>query len=284
MTYGRREHAATNALLNKAFAKHGTLIMAHRGTPLGSIANNTRGSIRGALLSGADIVEIDISGTTDGGFLSFHDGLEPEFLGVDRNVTTMTTAEAGELSFSWLDRPGRKVRLEEALGLLASFRGDVPFNLDRSWPWWPTLLPALDELGMTGQLVLKSKAWEDGVEVLAQHPVKYPFMPICGSVRDVDAMLARTDLNVVGVELLARDASHPFVDADWIADVQARGAFVLANAETLNTGIPLFAGFDDETAIMQGPAAGWGPLFDLGVDVIQTDWPHVLRDYRRTRR
>lgn len=283
MTFGRRRHAATNSLLNKAFAEHGTLIMAHRGTSLGSIADNTRGSVRGALLSGADIVEIDVTGTTDGHFLAFHDGLEEEFLGTTRNVGTMTRAEADEQSFRWLNRPGRTVRLEDALELLAGFRGDVLFNLDRSWPWWPTFLPALDDVGMAGQLVLKCKAWDDAVEVLAEHPTKYPFMPICGSVRDVDAMLARDDLNVVGVELLAAEGDHPFVDADFIADVQARDAFVMVNAETLNTGVPLFAGFDDETAILQGPAAGWGPLFDLGVDVIQTDWPHVLAGYRRSR-
>ena len=55
---------------------------------------------------------------------------------------------------------------------------------------------------------------------------------------------------------------------------------VLVNAEVLSNGIPLFAGPDDERAILEGPEQGWGPLLELGVGLIQTDWPWLLSRHR----
>ena len=52
------------------------------------------------------------------------------------------------------------------------------------------------------------------------------------------------------------------------------------NTVTLTTGIPLFGGLDDELAISDSPGGGLRPVFDLGVDAIQTDWPALVRDYR----
>ena len=42
-------------------ARRGTLVLAHRGTALGSIAENTSAAITAALASGADMVEIDVT-------------------------------------------------------------------------------------------------------------------------------------------------------------------------------------------------------------------------------
>jgi len=38
---------------------------------------------------------------------------------------------------------------------------------------------------------------------------------------------------------------------------------------------------DDTRSILEGPQAGWGALLALGADVIQTDWPEKLDEYRR---
>lgn len=278
---GRPEHAATNVLLNELLAERGFLVMAHRGTPLGSMPPNSVGSVLGAVASGADIVEIDVTCSVDGVAYAFHDGLEPEFCAMSDNLRTLTSAEIDQVSYRWLDWPQRKASIPRLRDVLAAVPPRTLVNVDRSWPWWPAVLGELDGLDMASRLILKCRAWEDGVATLAAHPVKYPFMPICGCVADVDAVLTRDDLNVVGVELLAREASHPFVDPGYLADLHARGVFVMVNAETLNTGIPLFAGFDDETSILRGVDAGWGHLLELGVDVIQTDWPHLVAGLRR---
>jgi len=314
VTFGKPRYAEINAQLNRRFAEAGTLVMAHRGTAAGSIAENTTGAVLAAVRSGADIVEIDVTGSSDGEYFVHHDGIEGQHLTTDINLTRMPAAAIEEMSYRWLDRPGRTVRLERLAELLAPFRsasrGAVMFNIDRSWWWWPDVLDELAALDMTPQLLLKCHARNaDAIELLAAHPVKFPFMPICFTVEEAERYLDRDDLNLVGVEVIAPTPSSapgpvegaaatpapavpvpelvegsPFTRAATFAALHERGVFVLVNAEVLPIAVQCFPGLCDERAILEGSEAGWGPIFDLGADVIQTDWPWLLADYREYRR
>ncbi|HBX82276.1 MAG: glycerophosphodiester phosphodiesterase family protein [Propionibacteriaceae bacterium] len=280
--FGRPEHAAVNATLNATLDRVGTLIVAHRGCGVGSLVQNTALGVKAALLSGADMVEIDVSASRDGRFFCFHDGTEPELLGVQANLQTMSAFEIDQHSYVWRDRPGRDVKVEGLGTVLKQFRGqDALFTVDRSWWRWPALLTLLDGLKMTPQLLIKCPAWESvSLDLLRAHPVKYPFLPICGTPEEAHELLDDSQLNVPGVEVITTTRDSPWFDPAVIADLHARGAFVFVNTMTLTTGIHLFGGLDDETAVRVSPEAAWGPIFDLGVDAIQTDWPWVLRDFR----
>lgn len=288
---GRPEYAAVNRVLAERLARRRPLVLAHRGTAIGSVAENTLAAARASIASGADMVEIDVSASTDGRFYAFHDGTEQENLGIVTNLCTLDAARIEELRYVRVDRRERPARVEpllELLGALRDHRGpdgeEALVNVDRSWPWWPTLLPLLDRLGMTGRLLLKCPATATAaLDVLRAQPVKHPFVPICTEPEQVEDLIEDRDLNLVGVELLAGAEDHPFVDAGYIASLHARGLLVLANAEVLTNDRPLFAGYDDERALAEGPEAGWGPLIDLGVDVVQTDWPWLLHAYRERR-
>ncbi|MCA0250841.1 MAG: glycerophosphodiester phosphodiesterase family protein [Actinobacteria bacterium] len=283
--FGQPRFADINSRINDAFAQAGTLIVAHRGTGHGSIADNTALAVKAALLSGADMVEIDVAASRDGEFFCFHDGYEPEVLGIDTNLQTLTAAEIDRVSHIWVDRPGRRAQVERLLPLLESFRGRTLFNIDRSWWRWPQLLRALRALGMTDQLILKCPAWEEAaLSRLREFSVKFPFIPICASPDDVYRTVGDPELNTVGVELITTTSHHPWFSPEVIEEFHGLGVFCFINTETLTTGVPLFGGYDDELAIVEGPAAAFGPLFDLGVDAIQTDWPWLVRDYRATRR
>lgn len=282
--FGQPKFADTNKQFNARAAAVGTLIVVHRGTGMASIVENTPAAVVAACASGGDVVEIDIIQSRDGVFYAFHDGYEFEQLGVKANILELTAAQIDALSYVYADRPGRTVRVAPVLDLLAHFAGETLFNLDRSWHWWPTLLPALDELAMESQLLLKCPASDTvSVDVLREHPTPYPFMPICRTPEQALSVLNDPHLNTIGVEVLAADTASPFLDPSLIAEFQAAGAFVLVNAEVLTNGRPLFAGFDDEVSIVTSPDAGWGKLLDLGVNAIQTDWPWLLRDYRSER-
>lgn len=286
---GRTEHEAVNRVLNEHLARIRPLVVAHRGTAIGSIAENTSAAAAAALASGADVVEIDVTESVDGAFFAFHDGAEPRLLGIEENLGRLTARQIRSLRYIHVERPGRSSPVEPLLDLLAGLRpadGTPPplVNVDRSWHSWRTLLPALDELAMTGQLLLKSPAdLAEPLEVLRRHKVKYPYLPICSRPDQLEAVLEDRELNTVGVELLADDLEHPFLDPELLGDLHRRGHFVLVNAEVLTNGVPLFAGHDDERAVLHGPDAGWGPLVDLGADMIQTDWPWLLSAYRESR-
>ena len=194
----------------------------------------------------------------------------------------MCIRDSDKASYLWVDRPGRPARVERLLPMLRSFRNsDVLFNVDRSWWRWPQLLRALDGLYMAHQLVLKCPAWEEAaLDRLREFPVKFPFVPICANPDDVYRTVNDPALKTVGVELITNTRHHPWFSRSVIEEFQALGVFVFVNAVTLTTGIPLFGGLDDELAISESPEVAYAPVFDLGVDAIQTDWPAIVRDFR----
>lgn len=280
--FGQARFAAMNALINDVFTTERIVIAAHRGSGGGSVAVNTELAVRAALLQGADMVELDVTASRDGEFYCFHDGYEPELLGVQANLQTLSAAEIDQASYMWIDRPGRIARVEHLLPLLRSFKDTrALFNIDRSWWRWPNLLKALDGLYMAHQLLMKCPAWEDDALVrLRGFEVKFPFVPICSSLEDVYRVVNDPELNTVGAELITDSRQHPWFSASVIDEIRSLGVFVFVDTVTLTTGIPLFGGLDDELALSASPDAAYGPILDLGVDAVQTDWPAIVRDYR----
>ncbi len=283
--FGQPRFADMNAHINSVFERQQVLISAHRGSGGGSIAVNTTLGVKAALLQGADIVEIDVTASRDGEFYCFHDGCEQELLGIEPNLQTFTAEEIDRQRYIWVDRPGRPAKVEHLLPMLAGFKGkDVLFNVDRSWWRWPNLLKALDGLIMAHQILMKCPAWEEAaLDRLRQFRVKFPFVPICASPEDLERVLQDPRLNTVGVELITNFRDHPWFSPETVETCHRQGVFVFVNTVTLNTGVPLFGGLDDELAISDCPDAAYGPVFDLGVDAVQTDWPALVRDYRTKR-
>lgn len=279
--FGQPKYEAMNALINSRLERERVLIVAHRGSGGGSIAVNTGLGIRAAMLQGSDMVEIDITASLDGEYYCFHDGYEPELLGIEENLQTLTAAEIDKTSYIWVDRPGRRARVERLLPMLDGLRGEALLNVDRSWWRWPNLLKALEGLNMANQLVMKCPAWEEAaLKRLRKFPVKFPFVPICANPDDVYRTVNDPQINTVGVELITTTRHHPWFSRSVIEEFHQLGVFCLVSTVTLTTGIPLFAGLDDELAISGSPEEAYGPIFRLGIDAIQTDWPAVLRDYR----
>lgn len=279
------------SLLHRLRAERGPLIMAHRGTASGSIAENTPEAVLAAVASGADLVEIDVSASSDGQFFAFHDGAESRLLGEDIDLLSMTAEQIHRLRLLHTDRPDKPARvplLEEVLDALPS---GVPVNIDRSWPWWDRFLPWLDRREDIGSLLLKCPAWDRrALGLLRGHARPYPFIPICRTLAQAEALASDPELNTVGVELIASEPGHPALDRERLLRLKrSAGAgsascqelLILVNAEVLTDGVPLFGGYDDELAVLGSPAQGWGPLFELGADIIQTDWPWLLHAHRR---
>lgn len=280
--FGQSSHQAINESLNAAFAQGGPLVAVHRGTGLGTIAENTAPAVAAALAQGADMVEIDIVESTDGDFFLFHDGYEPMHFGIAENLRTLSTARILELDYKWCSHPGRPLRVARFQDVLLA-HPDTLFNVDRSWESWPRLLPFLDRMPGPGRLVFKSPVESGLLDVLAGHRVKYPYAPIVRSHAEVLQVLATEGINTVGMELIAPGPGHEFADPGYIRWLHDKGLFALLNAINLSNRVPLFAGWDDETSVLGAPEDGWGRLLDLGADVIQTDWPSLLVPYRDRR-
>lgn len=285
MALGQMRYAQINTPLSQKLAQKKCLIAAHRGSWGGNITQNTVGAYKAALQMGADIVETDVNATTDGVLYSFHDGNEQRVFGVEKSIRQMDSKEVesyhpintcNELTAARINR------LTEVLDFLS--HGEL-LNIDRAWNIIPQLLEVLDRYPNAKYQVvikapLKAKA---AYEYLNAHPVKYMFMPICYSFEDVEAALSYPDLNVVGCEIVAFDEQMELFSDESIQRIHDRNLFVWVNAVTLgDVGVrPLYAKLDDDVSVLEDPSLGWGKLFEKKTDVMQTDWPALLYQYRR---
>ena len=83
--------------------------------------------------------------------------------------------------------------------------------------------------------------------------------------------------------LIAHDDDSPWFDDSVMEQLHRDHLLTWVNSETLTTGIPLFAGHDDEKAVAESPSAAWSRLLDLGVDAVQTELPWLLYHLRSRR-
>lgn len=255
----------------------GPLIITHRGTTLGSFPDNTVRAAIAAQRSGSDIVEVDVIRSLDGVYYLFHNGYEGKHFRSDTDLRTLTSAEIEERSFQWQGERGtlRPARLTDLLEALP----DTWLNIDRSWFYWPELLDLLTELGVARRVLLKSPPEPTALAALAAHATPFLYYPIVTTPEQFAAVRRIDGLNLIGAEVLASTSADPYAEATALTALAEEFPLIQVNALNLENGARLYLGHDDETAIMDGPEAGWGPLVRNGATAIQTDWPHLLRDY-----
>ena len=269
-------------IIKEKLAIHPFLIAVHRGSSMGNIVENTIPAFQAGVQSGADILEVDIIRSTDGKFYLFHDGNEQRLLGQERNIKTMDSNEIDSLSYR--NNIGHVVhfKVEKLEDVLNTFKGELLINLDRSWEYWDTFLPFLDQFDMQDQIILKSPVDPRYLDLLDAYPVKYAYMPIMKETSEIDIVEAYEHIHMIGMEIISESQESPFYQDETIKRIKDKGLFIWINAIKLDDDHILFADWDDDASIMKGPAFGWQRIVDKGADMIQTDWPSLLDNYRKT--
>lgn len=273
------------ALFKERLEEKGLLIMAHRGFWGGNIIQNTRQASLLAAKAGADVIEIDVCRSKDGVYYLFHDGGEGQLLGSDRHFTHWTSQELTKTQYlNTLGQPSGYYpeSLEDFLDWLPQ---DMLVNIDRSWLYWsdPEFFRILHRSQKAQQLVLKSPVHEEQwLEQFAKHAQGIAYMPIVFHVEEVYKVLAYPQINLLGIEWIIKSQQQALSSLEHFDDFRQAGLILMANAETLGESFNLFAKLDDDVALLENPDKVWGQIFDWGFDMIQTDWPNFLANYRQT--
>ena len=240
--FGKEKYKDINKNLNRRFEEKKVLIAVHRGVWCGNIIENTVEAYDACRVMGADLFECDLSETTDGVLYMFHEQLLKHY-------------KNGEL-----------------------------FNVDRSWP----SLAKLDEIMQKyphaiSQAVIKTPVKEEYLEFFQNCPNKYMYMPIAYSMEEVRKVLSYPDINVVGVEAILFSEETDLFQNENIQWIHEQGLYYWANVITLGNKPEhrLYTGYEDDVALEKGPEASWGKLIDKGIDILQTDWPYQLYQFRK---
>lgn len=260
--------------------KYGALIAAHRGHFGGNIIQNTVTSCELALMEGADIVEVDVTCSKDGTFYLFHTGAEKTVFQQKIDLTQMKAAEIDKLVC--LNAIGERsgVHVQKFGDFLQAMKGKCYINVDRAWKEdWTGAVQMIIDAGMEDQVILKCPVNETYMTQLEQLHTKVMFMPILYKPEEWDAVRKHRKLNVVAAELVYLHDGDPVADPKFIARLHKQGRLAWVNTLKLFDYASICGDRDDDIAIKGDPDGSWGALLDRGFDVLQTDWPELVRPY-----
>ena len=258
--------------------KNKILIAAHQGTSGGYIVPNTIPAFENALKQGCDIIEVDAVMSTDGDFFAFHNGKEKVILGVDQDIRTMSSYEIA--SFRCLNSSGTQInqKIDRLDDILEQLKGRCLINIDRSWFYWEETIRCIERHHMPDQIILKSPVEHELLEVLQSHEVEFMYMPIISTPSQIEEVL-KYKLNLIGLELIFTDLASPLIQEESMRSYHAKKLLTWVNTITLDDDLVLSALLDDFRAITVSEQETWGRLIDMGFDILQTDWPMLLRKF-----
>ena len=257
------------------------LVACHRGD-WRNYPENSLAAIESVIGMGADIVEIDLALTSDSVLVVCH----------DRTLNRTTTGKGliAEIPYDSVQRcflksghgvatSHRMPTLREALELC---KDRIVVNIDKGYQYYDLVQRLSEELGVTGQLLIKGKSpVADVAAKFSRYEHNMMYMPIIDILKPKGQNLF-AEYREKGIVPLAYeicwDRPAPEVET-CMREVVAGGSKLWVNSLWAS----LCGGLDDDRAFEGDPAAVYGKLVDMGATMIQTDRPELLISYLRSR-
>ena len=257
------------------------LVACHRGD-WRNYPENSLAAIESVIGMGADIVEIDLALTSDSVLVVCH----------DRTLNRTTTGKGliAEIPYDSVRRcflksghgvatSHRMPTLREALELC---KDRIVVNIDKGYQYYDLVQRLSEELGVTGQLLIKGKSpVADVAAKFSRYEHNMMYMPIIDILKPKGQALFAEYLDTNTVPLayeICWDRPAPEVEA-CMRKVVAGGSKLWVNSLWPS----LCGGLCDDAAFEGDPAAVYGKLVDMGATMIQTDRPELLISYLRSR-
>ena len=257
------------------------LVACHRGD-WRNWPENSLPAIESVIDMGADIVELDLALTSDSVLVVCH----------DRTLNRTTTGKGliAEIPYDSVQRcflksghgvatSHRMPTLREALELC---KDRIVVNIDKGYQYYDLVQRLSEELGVTGQLLIKGKSpVADVAAKFSRYEHNMMYMPIIDILKPKGQNLF-AEYREKGIVPLAYeicwDRPAPEVET-CMREVVAGGSKLWVNSLWAS----LCGGLDDDRAFEGDPAAVYGKLVDMGATMIQTDRPELLISYLRSR-
>lgn len=271
-------------MISNILSQKKPLLAAHRGVCGANIPCNTLAAYAIALQQGADIIELDVSKSLDGELFAFHPGMEPVYLKCGKMISEMTAKEVREVPLLNQDEVPTHYRvptLEEALAFL---KDKAYINVDKFWTDVEGITACIRRAGVERQAIVKTYLEEDALREVEKFAPDLMFMPMVRHKDESTEMLLKRNINLIGNEVLFDRETDEVISDAYIAELHRKGLLIWANAIVYNEKDVISAGHTDDVSLTEDPDLGWGWLIRKKVDIIQTDWPLMLKQYIDSRK
>ena len=255
------------------------LVAAHRGTAGGNIPCNTLTAYELALRDGADIIELDVSRSLDGGLFCFHPGMEPVMYADPTPIAELTAEQAAQRKLRNQDLAETVYTtptLDEGLELL---KNRCIVAVDKFWKWIPEITACIRRHGMEDQVLCKIQDKPVYYEACAQQAADLPVLPVIRTEDRSTQMPYAEGVKIAGVEALFDREDAPIASKSYIDAQHSMGRLLWVNPIVYNLRDNLTAGHTDDAAAAGDFEHGWGWLLDRGFDILQTDWTAQMVRY-----
>ena len=255
------------------------LIVAHRGSCAGNIPCNTMAAYKVALAQGADMIEVDANMSLDGTIYSFHPEMEKLHLRSDVTIPNLHDEEIRALRYVNYDHARTQFGVATMEEIFELCRGKCYINLDKFWLYPKELCEMIRRFDMADQIVVKTTPSEKMLNLMEELFPDIAYLPIITADNGLHDALMKRNINYVGAEVLFSDETSEVGSEAYVEKLHRDGKLVWVNSIIYDNKVQLVAGHNDDISAEGDPDNGWGWLADRGYDLIQTDWPLMMRLY-----
>lgn len=260
------------------------VVISHRGD-WRNYPENSIPAIESAIRMGVDIMELDVKMTKDSVLVLCHDQTI--------NRTTNGKGRVSDITYDSL----MTFRLKRSHGVttdtlrmptlrqaLLCCKDRVLVNVDHAYPYYKEIVALTEELGVTGQVLMKGKSSVDQVaEDMSRFESNLLYMPIIDinkpSGKNLFAEYQEKKVVPLAYEVCWQQADDDLKEC--VAIIRQTGSKLWVN--TIWASLCGGYGNDDDAAFeAEDPADVYGQYMEMGVSMIQTDRPDLLIGYLRS--
>ncbi len=260
------------------------VVISHRGD-WRNYPENSIPAIESAIRMGVDIIELDVKMTKDSVLVLCHD-----------NTINRTTNGKGRISDITYDSL-MTFRLKRSHGVatdtlrmptlrqaLLCCKDRILVNVDHAYPYYKEIVELTEELGVTGQVLMKGKSSVDQVNAdMARFENNLLYMPIV-DINKPSGKALFAEYQEKKVVPLAYEVCWQQADGalkECIETIHQTGSKLWVN--TIWASLCGGYGNDDDAAFEAAdPTDVYGQYMEMGVSMIQTDRPELLIGYLRS--
>lgn len=271
-------------LFERALLMNHFLIIAHRGLWGGNVIQNTRQAAQLAKRTGADIIEVDISRSSDGIYYLFHDESSPCLLQNKLTLGELTSSEIGGLEYYNSRSTLSGYGIEKLSDFLEWLPINMLINIDLAWNYFddPILYQIIENSGKKDQIYFKSDPQDDRLKYFEEMSRGMNYAPIVFEQEDIRKCQASyPNLNIIGYEIIVKDEQSDLLEEGFLTQLEAENKLLIANSEYVDKDFSIYNGWNDNQALFNREKDIWGKILDTGINTIMTDWPYFLNDYRK---
>lgn len=255
------------------------LSAAHRGVSGGNIPCNSLAAYKAAIAQGADIIELDVTVSSDGKLFTFHPGMEHAHINRKRHIRTMKSAKVEALRYVNQDDTKTVEPVQYLDDVFDYLKGKCYINVDKFWTAPEKITECIRKHGLEEQVIIKTSPKKSQIADVERYAPDLAYMPIVKNTDEVSKELLNGKINFVGVEACFDSENAQVVSDEYISWLHENSLALWGNAIVYNYKDVISAGHTDDVSVCGEPEKGWGWFRDKGFDIVQTDWLLAMNTY-----